>query len=442
MVAGDTIFALSSGAPPAGVGIIRMSGPDVQFELETLIGALPEPRRACLKTLRSTSGDVLDRGLVLFFPAPASFTGEDVAELHVHGGRAVVAAMLECLAGLKGFRPAEAGEFTRRAFGHERLDLTQVEGLADLVAAETEAQRRQALKQSDGTIGRLYTGWRERLVRARALIEAELDFADEEDIPASASGEAWAIADAVRQEILDHMDDRRGERIRDGVEVVVLGPPNAGKSSLVNAIARRDVAIVTPEPGTTRDMIEVRVDLAGYAATLVDTAGLRAAQGAIEQEGVRRAETRAAGADIVLWLGDARARLGDPPTLPGRIVRVGTKCDLINSETERARVRGDFDYWISSVTGEGVSELLGGLGKLLSQELGGGEAVIATRARHRAALKACAEAIGDGLRDDGRGLELRAEDLRRAGDALGRVTGRIGVEEMLDVVFRDFCIGK
>ena len=361
-MAGDTIFALSSGSPPAGVAIIRMSGPRVRFGLETLIGAVPEPRRVCLRFLKSSEGEVLDQGLVVFFAAPASFTGEDVAELHVHGGRAVVMAVLEALSVIDGFRPAEAGEFTRRAFGNERLDLTQVEGLADLVAAETEAQRRQALRQSDGTLGRLYEGWRQRLVRARALIEAELDFADEEDIPASASSEAWRIAEDVRREIVDHAEDRRGERVREGAEIVVLGPPNAGKSSLVNAIARRDVAIVTPEPGTTRDMIEVRVDLDGYAATLVDTAGLRVAEGVIEREGVRRAEARAGKADVVLWLCDGRAPAGRP-CLAGTVLRVASKIDLVDSDSERARVQADFDYGISSVTGEGLPELLAGLGR-------------------------------------------------------------------------------
>ena len=395
-----------------------------------------------MRFIRVVEGEVLDQGLVLFFAAPASFTGEDVAELHVHGGRAVVGAVLRALSEMEGFRPAEAGEFTRRALGNERLDLTQVEGLADLVAAETEAQRRQALRQSDGTVGRLYEGWRLRLVRARALIEAELDFADEEDIPASASSGAWALAEAVRQEIVQHMDDRRGERVREGVEIVVAGPPNAGKSSLVNAIARRDVAIVTPEPGTTRDMIEVRVDLDGYAATLVDTAGLREAEGVVEKEGVRRAAERAARADMVLWLSDVREGRDVAPALTADVVRVGTKLDLIDSDSERGRIRAEFDHAVSSVTGDGVAELLAGLGRRLRDELGGGESVVATRVRHRRALTDCAESIAAALNDDGRGLELRAEDLRRAGDALGRVTGRIGVEEMLDMVFRDFCIGK
>jgi tRNA modification GTPase len=439
---GDTIFALSSGAPPAGVAVVRLSGPQVRFALETVVGTIPKPRQAVLRSLHLADGSVLDRGLVLFFQAPASFTGEDVAEFHVHGGRAVIAAVLDRLAELPGLRPAEAGEFTRRAFGNDRLDLTQVEGLADLVAAETEAQRRQALRQSDGALSRLYEGWRERVVRARALIEAELDFADEEDIPASASRGAWEIAAGVRQEILNHIEDRRGERVRDGAEIVILGPPNAGKSSLLNAIARRDVAIVTAEPGTTRDMIEVRVDLEGYAATLVDTAGLRAAEGLVEREGVRRAEERAAKADAVLWLTDVREAMREAPALSAPVIRVGSKADLIDSESERAALSRHFNHLVSSMTGAGLTGLLAQLGAMLAKDLDGGEPVAVTRTRHRIALRDCAQSITAALRDDGRGLELRAEDLRQAGDALGRVTGRIGVEEMLDVVFRDFCIGK
>ena len=384
----------------------------------------------------------MDRGLVVFFPAPGSFTGEDVMELHLHGGRAVVMAVLTALAELPGFRPAEAGEFTRRAFNNERLDLTQVEGLADLVMAETEAQRRQALRLSDGTIGVVYEGWRTRLVRARALIEAELDFSDEEDVPGSVSEEAWALARIVRQEVVNHIEDRRGERVRDGIEIVVLGAPNSGKSSLVNAIARRDVAIVTPEPGTTRDMIEVRLDLGGYAATLVDTAGLREAKGVVEREGIRRAEERAARADIVLWLGDLREEAVNPPALAAATIRVGTKVDLIDSGAERERRLMAFDHAVSSVTGAGIDGLLRAVEQRMVSELGSGGAALVTRARHRSALKACADAIGRAVAEDGRGLELRAEDLRRAGDALGRVTGRIGVEDLLDVVFRDFCIGK
>jgi tRNA modification GTPase len=438
----DTIFALSSGAPPAGVALVRLSGSGVRFGLETVAGSVPAARHATLAAIRSRDGELLDRGLVLFFPGPDSFTGEDVAELHLHGGRAVVQAVLAELAALPGFRPALAGEFTRRAFQNRKVDLTQVEGLADLVAAETEAQRRQALRQASGDLGRLYEGWRERLVRARALLEAELDFADEDDVPGSVTVQAWDIVRGLLQEIVNHVDDRRGERLRDGAEIVILGPPNAGKSSLVNAIARRDVAIVTPEAGTTRDLIEVRVDLGGYAATLVDTAGLREAEGLVEREGIRRAEARAVDADIVLWLSDVTAKNGGRPALPGAI-RVGTKIDLIgiDSDADRSRFPG-FDFLVSAETGQGIDALLAALTDRLAVNVGLDEPPLVTRARHRAALLACRGALLAALSDDGRPLELRAEDLRVAGDALARITGRIDVEDMLDVIFRDFCIGK
>ncbi len=438
----DTIFALSSGAPPAGVAVIRMSGPGVRFGLETLIDSIPEPRRASLRSIGIRGKEPIDRGLVIFFPAPASFTGEDMAELHVHGGRAVVAAVLAELGGRADFRPAEAGEFTRRAFANGRMDLTQVEGLADLVLAETEAQRRQAYRQAEGSLGALYDSWRERLVRARALLEAELDFAEEEDVPGSVSDLAWADMAALVAEITEHMADRRGERLREGAEVVVLGAPNAGKSSLVNAIARRDVAIVAPEPGTTRDMIEVHLDLDGFPATLVDTAGLREAEGAVEREGVKRAGARAGGADVVLWLSDLTGAAAEPPPLARSAIRVGTKVDRIDSAAERSRLGAAFDVLTSAATGEGVNDLLTMIGAKLRAEFSPGESPLITRARHRAALGGAAEAINAALADDARPLELRAEDLRRAGDAIGRITGRIDVEDLLDVIFRDFCIGK
>jgi tRNA modification GTPase len=442
MTAKDTIYALSSGAPPAGVAVIRVSGPGVRFGLETLIDSVPKPRMAALRRIRSGDGSTIDRGLVLFFPAPTSFTGEDVAELHLHGGRAVVAAVLERLGGLPEFRNAEAGEFTRRAFANARMDLTQVEGLADLVAAETEAQRRQAVRVSDGAVGTVFDRWRSALVRARALLEAELDFPDEEDVPGAASEEAWRLVGELRQEMVNHLGDKRGERIRDGADVVVLGAPNAGKSSLINAIAKRDVAIVTPESGTTRDLIEVRVDLAGFAATLVDTAGLRQAEGAVEREGIRRATARAEAADLVLWLEDATApRLAPPALAAPVVVGVGTKADLLDSDSERSLSEGRFDHLISSVTGVGIDGLLKDIAGRLATELSGTESPLVTRDRHRQALRQCVELIGHALVADAP-LELRAEDLRRAGDVLGRVTGRIGVEDLLDVIFREFCIGK
>jgi tRNA modification GTPase len=439
MSAPDTIFALSSGPPPSGVAIIRVSGPLVRFGLETLIDSIPEPRRATLASVR-VDGELIDRGLVLFFPSPASFTGEDVAEFHVHGGRAVVAALLGALSALPGFRPAEAGEFTRRAFQNDRLDLTQVEGLADLVAAETEAQRRQALRQSDGALSRLYEGWRERLLRARALIEAELDFPDEEDVPGSVSAEAWEIVAALEQELVNHLADRRGERIRDGAEVVILGAPNAGKSSLLNAITRRDVAIVAPEPGTTRDMIEVRLDLGGYPVTLVDTAGLREAEGMVEREGIRRAEARARDADLVLWLFDA-SKPPTPSPVPDAI-RIATKIDLIDSDAERSRVRTAADIALSALQCAGLDTLLDLLAKHLAKALPAVESPLITRARHRAAVSACAEAVRAAVREAEMPLEVRAEYLRQAADSLARITGRIDVEDLLDVIFRDFCIGK
>ena len=439
-MSGDTIFALSSGPLPAGVAVVRISGRDVRFGLETLVGSVPEPRLAAFRTIRGASGAVIDRGLVLFFPAPASFTGEDVAEFHLHGGRAVVAAMLAALGNLPRYRQAEAGEFTRRAFQNRKLDLTQVEGLADLVVAETEAQRRQALRQADGDLGRLYDGWRERLVRARAFLEAELDFADEDDVPGSVSDAAWADMASLQREIVNHISNRRGERLRDGVDIVVLGAPNAGKSSLVNAIARRDVAIVTAEPGTTRDLIEVRLDLGGYPATLVDTAGLRAAGGVVEREGIRRAEERAARADVVVWLADVTAAADCPA--PSGALSVGTKIDLIDSEAERSRLARKHDFLVSTVTGAGVETLLEGLEQRIAAGFSAGEAPVVTRARHRESLQVCGEALDAALADPSRPLELRAEDLRRAGDALARITGRIDVEDLLDVIFRDFCIGK
>lgn len=443
MSSSDTIFALSSGPPPAGVAVVRLSGPGVRFGLETLTGSIPEPRVASVRSLRDAAGGLIDRGLVLFFPGPASFTGEDVAEFQVHGGRAVVAAVLSTLSALPAFRPAEAGEFTRRAFANGRMELTQVEGLADLVASETEAQHRQALRQAAGDLGRLYDGWRERLVRARALIEAELDFPDEDDVPGSVSVQVWDEVALLRQDIVNHVGDHRGERIRDGAEIVILGPPNAGKSSLLNAIARRDVAIVTPEAGTTRDLIEVRLDLGGYAATLVDTAGIRRSDSAVEQEGIRRAEARAGSADIVLWLTDMTDS-PDPeaPAAPPGALRLGTKIDLIDSEAERSLRAAAFDLVVSARTGEGVPALLAALARRLGDALAPSESPLVTRARHRAALGAALAAIDAALAEPGRPIELRAEDLRRAGDALARITGRIDVDDLLDVIFREFCIGK
>jgi tRNA modification GTPase len=444
MSARDTIFALSSGTPPSGVAVVRISGERARLGLEALTGSVPEARKASLRLIKGFRGEVLDRGLVLFFPEPGSATGEDVAELHLHGGRAVVVAVLDRLGGIEGFRPADAGEFTRRAFLNRKLDLAQVEGLADLVAAETEAQRRQALRQAEGRLGAIYEGWRSRLLRARAMVEAGLDFADEEGVPGSAGREVWDDVAAVGQEITRHLvDGRRGERLREGAEIVILGPPNVGKSSLFNALARRDVAIVTAEAGTTRDLIEVHLDLGGFPATVVDTAGMRDAVGAVEQEGIRRATERAGKADLVLALSELAGMDFEMAPTEGAVpvLRVGTKLDLIDSEDEQCRRMKGFDVAVSSRTGEGLDRLCERIAAFLAAELAPGESPLITRARHRAALESCRVAI-EGAGRAGSAEEIRAEELRRATDALGRITGRVDVEDLLDVIFSDFCIGQ
>lgn len=439
----DTIYALSSGGLPSGVAVLRLSGDQSRFALETLTGPLPPARHAALRTLRF-AGVELDRGLVLWFPGPASFTGEDMAELHVHGGPAVVAACTGALAAMPGLRGADAGEFSRRAFLTGKLDLTAIEGLADLIAAETEQQRRQAVAQSGGALRRLVDDWRARIVRMRALIEAELDFPDEDDVPGSVADRIWSDAAALADDIDKYLVGAGGgEILRRGLEVVLLGAPNSGKSSLLNALARRDAAIVTPEPGTTRDPIEVRLDLAGYPVTVVDTAGLRQGGGAIEREGIRRARLRGASADVILWLTAPDVALdaasnGDagPPVDLGPVpqVRVRTKLDLGGEP-------GVADLAVSVVTGQGLMELEARLAELAGRLCGRGEDAVIARARHREALAQTAARLHAASGSEGP-LELRAEDLRQAGDALGRLTGAIGPEDLLDVIFREFCIGK
>ena len=303
----DTIFALSSGRPPAAIAVVRISGSRAGEALKALIGKVPAPREAALARVRDpASGEIIDQALALWFPGPNSETGEDVAELQLHGGGAVIAATLAALSRLPGLRPAEAGEFTRRAFENGKLDLTAVEGLADLVAAETEGQRRQALRQLQGALGAPAESWRQRLIQALALVEARIDFSDEADVPEDLLAPALAIARELEGEIAAALaDGRRGERLREGLTVAIAGPPNAGKSTLLNRIARREAAIVSPYAGTTRDVIEVHLDLGGWPVTLLDTAGIRETGDPVEMEGVRRARDRAQGADLVLWVVDA-----------------------------------------------------------------------------------------------------------------------------------------
>jgi tRNA modification GTPase len=410
--------------------VVRVSGPDAARAAVALGGApLPEPRKATARRL----GEI-DRGLVLYFQGPASFTGEDVVEFHSHGGRAVVDALLSALAA-QGLRPADPGEFTRRAVENGKLDLTRAEAIADLVDADTDAQRRQALRQYDGALAGLYEAWRAALIRASAWAEAAIDFSDEE-LPPETLAQARSAVVEILSEIRRHLDDKgRGERLRSGLYLAVVGPPNAGKSSLVNALARRDVAIVAETAGTTRDVIEVTMDLGGYPLTIADTAGLRVAAEAVEAEGVRRALARAQSADLVLLLLDAGAAdpMQDVPATLRADLTVWNKSDL-------ARRPG---LAVSVKTGEGLDRLVAALSDKVRGRLeSASEAPPLTRARHRHALEAAVRTLDGALAAPSDKPELLAEELRLAARALGRITGRVDIEELLDVVFQDFCIGK
>ncbi len=404
----------------------------------SLAGSLPPPRVAQRQRLVDPdSSDTLDDGIVLWFPASRSPTGEDVAELHLHGSRAVLAAVMQALTRI-GLRLAEPGEFTRRAFLNGKLDLLQAEAVADLAAAETEAQRRQALRQLGGELGDIYRSWRDRLTRILAHLEAVIDFPDE-DLPPQLEDCLLGESEALVTEIERHLADGRGERLRDGIEVAIIGPPNAGKSSLLNRIARRDAAIISPIAGTTRDVIEVAIDLQGYPILLADTAGLREAGDAIEAEGTRRAIRRAEQAEIRLFVFDA----GQPADAIGAAVWPGPDTILVANKIDLATSIGaEFPpaaLPISALTGEGVDELLAVLGERVAQDYRI-EAPVLTRVRHRQALEEAAASLRRSL--SARLPELRAEDLRLALRCLGRIIGVVDVEDLLDVIFRDFCIGK
>jgi len=434
----DTIFALASGAGKAAVAVMRLSGPGTATLLERLAGPLPPPRHAALRRLRDPRGETLDRALLLWFPAPRSYTGEDAAELHLHGGRAVIAAVAEALVTL-GARPAEPGEFTRRAFLNGKLDLTAAEAVADLVEAETAGQRRQALRQAEGALARRCRTWTDRAARLLAHQEAAIEFADD-DLPSELGAEARAGAASLAAELATHLaDDRRGERLREGLQIAILGAPNAGKSSLLNALAGREAAIVSARAGTTRDIVETRMDLGGVPVTLSDTAGLREAGDEIEAEGVRRARRRAEEADLVLAL-FAADRPPDPETLAllaAGAVPVVTKTDLAPAPPE---IAGAVPLALSVLTGEGLPALQARLTAEAAARAGSEADAPLTRPRHRAALTEAA----DWLRRAAEAPlpELTAEALRAALRALGRLTGQVGVEDLLDIVFRDFCIGK
>jgi tRNA modification GTPase len=522
--ANGTIFALSSGRGPAAIAVVRISGPRAGAALKALTGKIPRPRQAALGRVRDPqTRDIIDEALILWFPAPHSETGEDTAELQLHGGRAVIAAVLEALSAIEGLKPAEAGEFTRRAFENGKLDLTAVEGLADLVAAETQGQRRQAFRQMKGLLGHRAEAWRQKLIQALALVEARIDFSDEADVPENLLAPALAMARELETEIAAALDDSgAGERLREGLVVAIAGPPNAGKSTLLNRIARREAAIVSPYAGTTRDVIEVHLDLQGWPVTLLDTAGIRDTEDPVEREGVRRARERAAAADLVLWVVDARdeiaaknaaaksaaksvsviprrAKGANPESIPpgsgqgsaalsfGRsrndqlaplIWLIRNKIDLIQrlagrnepillnvekseasfdpnkplknlvknhlpQRNELESTKNELEFNLSAVTGEGFDPLLARLVRQAEEVLTGSESALVTRERHRRALEEVLAAL---RRAQGRNVasreDLLAEELRIAATTLGRLTGRVDVEDILDVIFRDFCIGK
>ena len=449
----DTIFAPATAAGRAAVSVVRISGPKSRETLAAITPGVQKPRRASLRVLRRPSdGVALDQALVLWFPGPASFTGEDSAELHLHGGAAVTEAVIEALVGL-GLRLAEPGEFTRRAFEHGRLDLAQAEAVADLVDAETEAQRRQALAQLDGELSHRHAAWREALVEALASLEAAVDFPDEEVPEAVADQARGPIAQVAGELAAAIADAGRGERVREGFRIALVGAPNAGKSSLLNALAGSDAAIVTPTPGTTRDVIEVVLDLAGYRVRVADTAGLRASTDPIEAEGVRRAADRAARADLRLLVVDASAAGEDWRAVtewarPHDLVLLN-KADLGEAAGGAAArawaaARGLEAHDLSLTTGEGLPAMSERLTARVVEALSGAEFPAATRARHRRDLVAAHGHLLRALAElDGRvAVELAAEDVRLAARCLARIGGRIDAEDVLDRVFSRFCIGK
>lgn len=441
-----TIYALSTPPGRGGVAVVRVSGPRAHAVLEIMCGGLPLPRRAEHRIIkRPGSGERLDRGIVIWFPGPQSFTGEDVTELHLHGGRAVVDAVLDAVGQLPGLVPAEAGAFARRAFDNGKMDLAEVEGLSDLIDAETDEQRRQAFAQASGSLSRLYDGWRETLIEALGLVEAALDFSDEGDVGDRAFQTAKKIVSDLAPRVNDHLNDgHRGEILRDGFRVALVGAPNVGKSSLLNALARRDAAIVSEEAGTTRDVIEVRLDLGGFPVIVSDTAGLRKTTGAVEQEGIRRSLVVASDANLILWMVDASITDILPPDelrpMMDKVVPVGNKVDLTSGDGT-AQTSPDAIF-VSALTGHGLDVLQLRLTEYVRSSVGQSTGPALSQTRHRTLVAECARSLSQFLSGDEGDVELRAEDLRLALHALGRIVGRVDVEEILDNVFGRFCIGK
>ncbi len=455
----QTIFALSSGRPPSAISIVRVSGPEAATALTLLAGKIPLPRMATRALLRDGRRQPIDDAVVLWFPGPASATGEDVAEFHVHGGRAILAALFATLSALDHMRAAEPGEFTRRAFENGKLDLTEAEGLDDLIHADTDRQRSQALRQLKGLLGDRARDWRAQIIEALALIEAGIDFSDEGDVSAELIAPALAKIKALLGEIQQVLaEQERGERLREGLVVAIAGPPNVGKSTLMNQLARREVAIVSPHAGTTRDIIEVQLDLDGYPVTVIDTAGIRDTDDPVEREGVRRARARAAEADLVLWLVDATHEKNfDEGAAPVWVVRNKIDLDAVESDAAVLRLdaaihrrsagvleqgRTSADFAISASRGDGISELISALVGFAQSYFGSEEGGLISRERQRKLLEQTVVSLQRSISVIEHGEELAAEDLRIAGRSLGQLLGRVDVEDLLDVIFRDFCIGK
>jgi tRNA modification GTPase len=438
----QTIFALSSGRPPSAISIVRVSGPQAGTVLTSLAGKMAAPRMATRALLRDADQQPIDDAVVLWFPGPASATGEDVAEFHVHGGRAVLSTLFAALSAFENVRTAEPGEFTRRAFENGKLDLTEAEALDDLIHADTDRQRRQALRQLKGLLGDKVRDWRAQIIEASALIEAGIDFSDEGDVPAELIAPALAKIETLLGEIEEVLAAQgKSERLRDGLVVAIAGPPNVGKSTLINALARREVAIVSPHAGTTRDVIEVQLDLDGYPVTVIDTAGVRETEDPVEQEGVRRARARAREADLVLWLVDAEHdRNPQESTVPVWTVR--NKIDLDPSAAEVLRWSGEGEFKISAGRGDGLPELIRALIGFAQDYFGSSEGGLIGRERQRKLLQETAGMLQRSIEVVGEGEEFAAEELRAAAQSLGRLLGRVDVEDILGAIFKDFCVGK
>lgn len=437
----DTIFALASANGTGGVAIIRTSGGGALKGALSLTGAKSLiPRKAYLKNIRKNvtvsreTVQILDKAVVIFFESPASYTGEDVVEYHVHGGRAVIDGVIDALSALPDHRPAQAGEFTRRAFQNDKMDLTAAEGLADLINAQTQVQAQQALAQMDGSLARLYNSWRDDAIKALAHAEANLEFPDE-DLPDDVPDIAVSTAQSLCSSILEHLQNEQGQRLREGLHVAILGAPNAGKSSLINALSRRDVAITSDIAGTTRDVISVQMNLGGYPITLYDTAGLRRSSDVIELEGIRRALQAGRDADIKILLFDGTQSVDE------ELLKQHNDAIVVCNKSDSNGFSADSDALsISAKNGDGVGELLSILAEKAKDLAGIRAAPALTRARHKLALEEAAQYLKSA--QTATQTELLAEDLRMCARCLGRITGRVDVEDVLDSIFRDFCIGK